>query len=109
LEEIIVSKCQFFKQEEESIDHLTSECPFMSNNECLMRHSEVYAYLHYSICRAVDIKTTDRYTHMPKPVSEHVDVTVLWNQVVHTDREVTANKPDMIIKTKKTKRVLIDV
>ena len=31
------------------------------------------------------------YTHMLKPVCEEGDVTVLWNQVVHTDREVTAN------------------
>jgi hypothetical protein len=23
------------------------------------------------------------------------DVTVLWNQAVHTDREVTANRPDI--------------
>ena len=30
------------------------------------------------------------------------DITVLWNQAVHTDREVTANMPDIIIK--KTKR-----
>jgi len=30
-------------------------------------------------------------------------VTVLWNQAVHTDREVTANRPDIIIKTKKEK------
>jgi hypothetical protein len=29
------------------------------------------------------------------------DVTVLWNQAVHTDREVTANRPDTIIKNKK--------
>ena len=29
------------------------------------------------------------------------DVTVLWNQVVHTDREVTVNMPDIIIKNKK--------
>jgi len=28
---------------------------------------------------------------------------VLWNQSVHTDREVTANKPDTIIKNKKEK------
>jgi len=62
-EEVIVSKCQFFKQEEETIDYLTSECPFMLNNECLMGHDEVYAHLHYSICRAVDIRTMDRYTH----------------------------------------------
>ena len=40
---------------------------------------------------------------MPKPVYEEGDDTVLWNQEVHTDREVTANRPDIIIKTKKRK------
>jgi len=35
---------------------------------------------------------------------------VLWNQAVHTDREVTANRPDIIIKNKKEKAcTLIDV
>jgi hypothetical protein len=38
---------------------------------------------------------------MPKPVYEEGDVTVLWNQAVHTDREVTVNRPDIIIKKKK--------
>ena len=38
---------------------------------------------------------------MPKSVYEKGDVTVLWNQAVHTDREVTANRPDIIIKNKK--------
>ena len=34
----------------------------------------------------------------------------MWNQAVHTDREVTANKPDIIIKNKKEKTcTLIDV
>ena len=47
---------------------------------------------------------------MPKPVYEEGDVTVLWNQAVHTDREVTANRPDIIIKNKKEKIcTLIDV
>ena len=41
---------------------------------------------------------------------EKGDVTVLWKQVVHTDREVTANRPDIIIKNKKEKTcTLIDV
>jgi hypothetical protein len=35
---------------------------------------------------------------MPKSVYEEGDVTVLWHQAVHTDREVTANGPDIIIK-----------
>jgi hypothetical protein len=39
---------------------------------------------------------------MPKPVYEGY-ATVLWNQAVHTDREVTTNRPDIIIKNKKEK------
>ena len=47
---------------------------------------------------------------MRKPVYEEGDVTMLWNQAVHTDREVTANRPDIIIKNKKEKKcTLIDV
>jgi len=36
-------------------------------------------------------------------VYEEGDVTVLWNQAVHIDRAVTANRPDIIIKNKKEK------
>ena len=47
---------------------------------------------------------------MPKPVYDEGDVTVLWNQAVHTDREVTANRPHIITKNKKEKTcTLIDV
>ena len=35
---------------------------------------------------------------------------MLWNQAVHTDIEVTANRPDIVIKNKKEKTcTLIDV
>jgi len=61
--------------------------------------------LHYSICKALGIETTDKwYTHMPKPVYEQRDVTVLWNQAVQTDTEVTASRPDIIIKKKNRER-----
>ena len=47
---------------------------------------------------------------MPKPVYEKGDVTVLWNQAGHTEREVTADRPDIIIKNTKEKTcTLIDV
>ena len=47
---------------------------------------------------------------MPKTVCEEGDVTVLWNQAVHTDREVTANRPDIIIRNNKEETcTLIDV
>jgi len=37
----------------------------------------------------------------PKPVYKQDAITVLWNQAVHTDREVTAKRPDIIIKNKR--------
>jgi hypothetical protein len=43
-------------------------------------------------------------------VHEQEDVTLLWNQGIHTERKVTPNRPDIIIKNKKEKtRILIDV
>ena len=83
----------------------------MAKNEYLMRHDKVCTHLQYSICKALSIETTGKwYTHMPKPVYEERDVTALWNQAVHTDKEVRANRPDIIIKNKKEKTcTLIDV
>ena len=71
-----------------------------------MRHDKVCTHLHYSICKALGIETTDKwYTHThththTKPVCEQQDVTVLWHQAVNTNREFTANRTDMIIKNK---------
>jgi len=102
LKEEIESKCWLCKQHEETIDHLTSGCPILAKNEYLMRQDKVCTHFHYSICKALSIETTDKwYTHMPKPVYEEGDVTVLWNQSVHTDREVTANRPHIIINKQK--------
>jgi len=83
----------------------------LAKNEYLMRHDKVGTHLNYSICKALGTETADKWcTHMPKSVCEEGDVTVLWNQVVHTDREVTTNRPDIIIKNKKEKTcTLIEV
>ena len=62
--------------------------PILAKNEYLMRHDKVCTHLHYSICKALGIETADKwYTHVSKPVYEEGDVTVLWNQAVHTNRE----------------------
>jgi len=88
LKEETGNKCWLCKQHEETIDHLTSGCPILAKNEYLMRHDQVCTHLHYSICKALGIEITDKwFTYMPKPVCVEEDVTVLWNQAVHTDRQ----------------------
>jgi hypothetical protein len=48
--------------------------------------------------------------NIPNTATEHEDITVLWNQGVQTDRNVLANRPDMIVKNKEDKTyLLIDV
>jgi hypothetical protein len=51
------------------------------------------------MCKTLGTETRENwYCHIPKPVCQHEDRTVLWNQGVKTDREVVANRPDIIIK-----------
>jgi len=45
---------------------------------------------------------------VPKPVYEEGDVSVLWYQAVHTDREVTENRSDIIIQNKKRENIHTD-
>jgi hypothetical protein len=50
------------------------------------------------------------YSHVPKIVSEHEGIIVLWNQGVQAVREILANRPDIIIKNKRERIcTLIDV
>jgi hypothetical protein len=51
------------------------------------------------MCKTLGIETTENwYSQTPMPVCQHADITVLWNEGVQTDREVLANRPDIIIK-----------
>jgi hypothetical protein len=66
------------------------------------RHDKVSTHLHYSKCKTLGIETTENWkSHIPKPVFQHEDITVLWNQGMWTDREVLASRPDIIIKNMK--------
>jgi hypothetical protein len=108
LKEKIDSKCQLCKQHEETVDHQTSGCSILVNNEFLTRHDKVCVPLCSSVCKAPGTEMTDKwYTLLPKPVYEQEVVTVFWNQAVHTDREVTASRQDIIINNKKEKRCIL--
>jgi hypothetical protein len=81
--------------------HLILGCPTLAKNEYITRHDKVCTHLHYSICKKLGTETAENwYSHMPKPVTEHEGITVLWNQGMQMDREVMANRRDMIVKNK---------
>ncbi|KAJ8024707.1 hypothetical protein HOLleu_34687 [Holothuria leucospilota] len=104
--------CRLCGQYKETIDHIISGCPVLAPTEYTHRHNKVATYIHWLICRHYGIETsTDKwYDHQPLTVSENQDATILWDMPVHTDREIKANRPDIVVKDFKEKKcLLIDV
>ena len=58
-----------------------------------------------------NIKTTDTWDDLePTTVTKSDEVTILWDTPIHTDREINANRPDIVIKDKRERRCkIIDV
>ena len=114
----IQSRCRLCKQHKETIVQLTSEFSSLAKNEYLMRHDKVCAQLHYSVCQMQGIEMTDKwYTHARAHKHTHTHTqTSVWkwrcysilDSRVHTDRQVRAKKPDIIIKHKKRENMHSD-
>ena len=104
-------QCRICGIYDETIHHLVSGCPELAKTEYIHRHNKVAAYLHWKICKRYKIKAPEKwYEHQPSTVTESDEVTILWDMPIHTDRELKANKPDIVIKDKKENRcVIIDV
>ena len=103
--------CRICGKFEETIDHIVSGCPELAKTEYIARHDKVAAYIHWEICKKYGLETPSQwYKHQPCVVAENEDITILWDMPIHTDREIKANRPDIVIRLKKEKiSLLIDI
>ena len=63
---------------------------------------------HRKICKEYKITTADKwYEHQHKIVTENDEVTILWDMSVQIDREIKANRPDIIVKRKAKKECIL--
>ena len=86
---------------DESVDHDISDCPELAiaKTEYIQKYDNAAYYIHWKVCQSYDIKTTDKWSdHKPDTVVENEQATILWNMPIHNDREIAANKPDIIIR-----------
>ena len=101
-------KCRMCNQYDETIDHIVSGCPTLARTEYIQRHNRAAGYIHWKICKHFGLPAADKwYEHKPETVTENTSVTVLWDMPVNTDREIKANRPDIIIKNKEDKTCLM--
>lgn len=98
-------------QFDETVDHIVSGCPNLARTEYIHRHDKIAAFIHWKICRHFNIETSDKwYKHTPNTVTEKDDVSILWDMPIITDREIQANRPDIIIKDRNNNTcILVDV
>ena len=75
------------------------------------RHDKALIYIHWHIFRNYGIEVTNKwYDHKSNTVTGGRDVTILWDMLIHTDKEIKANRPEIIVKGKSKKLcTLIDM
>ena len=100
--------CRICGQFQETVDHLVSGCPELAKTEYTQRHNKAAAYLHWTICKHYDIKVQDKYyEHEPATVTENQAATILWDMPIQTDKEIKANRPDIVVRDKKERTCLL--
>ena len=92
-------KCRLCNQYNETIDHIVSGCPVLAKSEFMQRHDKAASYIYWKISKAFNLSVADKwYNRGPDTVVCNDQVTLIWDMEVHTDKEIKANKPDIIIK-----------
>ena len=100
--------CRNCGQFQETVNHLVSGCPELAKPEYIQRHNKAAAYLHWTICKHHNIKLQDKHCeHGPGNVTENQTVTILWDMQTQTDKEIKANRPDLVVKDKKERTCLL--
>ena len=78
-------RCRMCNKYEETVDHIISGCPKLTQTECIQRHDKTAAYIHWKVCQSYNIKTSEKwYDYTPEMVTEGEDATILWNMQIHT-------------------------
>ena len=63
--------------------------------------------MHWKICEYYNVEVPIRwYEHKLSTVVEGKDVVILWDVPIHTDKEITENKPDIVIKDRKENKCI---
>ena len=65
-------------------------------------------YVHHALCKSYDIQTENKWhLHNPTEVILNKNIELLWDMTLNTDREVGANRPDIVLRDKASKKTYI--
>ena len=105
------SLCRLYKEADEAVTHIASQCSKLAQLEYKIRHDKVAQALYWELCRKNDLQhEKNRYEHNPQSVVENDKCKILWDFTIQTDHYITARRPDIVVVNKNDKTcLLIDV
>lgn len=92
-------KCRMCGDRDETVAHITAECMVLAQKYYKeWRHDKVAQVLHWHLCRMWQFDRDDNwYNHKPEPVTESEKTKILWDFAIQTDKEIEANRPDIVL------------
>ena len=107
----ISPKCRKCNQKDETINHITSECPALAQNQYKKRHGTVARAVHWYLCKKYQMPCSNTwYENQPQPATKSENARLLWEYSIKTDRVIPANRPDLTLVDKTLNKIsLIDV
>ena len=96
------SKCRLWRDRDETINHIISECSKLAQKEYKARHNWVGTMIHWEMCRKFQFDHPNKwYMLNPAPLLENDSHKLLWYFGIQTDHLILARRPDLIIINKK--------
>ena len=100
--------CRMYKQADETVSHIVSECGKMAQSEYKGRHDKVATAVHWGLTKKHGLEHSEQwYQQRAEKVSENDKVKLFWDFNVFTDRVIEARRPDIMVLNKETKECLI--
>ena len=101
------SKCRMCGEYEETVGHLVSACSTLAQTEYRRRHDTMGKRVYWEVCGNWGLRRSKNwYEEVPDGVrkSEDGNVEVWWDQKVITPTQFVANRPDMVVIDKSSKK-----
>ena len=96
------------KKSQQTIGHIVLGCPELAKTEYIHRQNSMTVYVHWKICQGYERHTTDKWCeHDPKTVEIKGDITIIYDLPIHTDREITASRPDIVVNSNQDKTKIL--
>ena len=103
---IIISKCRFCGDRDETINHIISECSKLAKKKYKTRHDWMDKVIHWEMCKKFKFDYKSKwYMHNPASFQENDTHKLLWDFNIHTDHLISTRRPDVIIIKRKKKRI----